>query len=192
MTQEGEHRELELEALRDAPPRSLLNDPIEYIFADHFRQRTLCNVLDEIAGSDNVDRDMVDAALGFLTGDFGLHVLDEELDLFPLLQKIVQSDAEFLDVLKQLGQEHDQDRIDVTRIVKSLENCLKNKEISKLDSETKELLQRFAANERQHLITENAIVLPIARARLSADDIAALGRKMADRRGIKLDEDVQC
>ncbi len=186
----GEHRELELEALREAPPPSLLHDPIEYIFADHFRQRTLCNVLDMIAGADEVDSDLVEASLAFLKGDFGVHVLDEELDLFPLLQKLVQTDTEFLDVLKRLHQEHDQDRIDASRIVQALEDCLTDKNPPKLGSETKALLQRFAANERQHLMTENAIVLPIARTQLSQTDLVDLGAKMAKRRGIRLEEAV--
>ena len=47
-----------------------------------------------------------------------------------------------------------------------------------------ELLARFAANERQHLIVENAIVLPLARARLSEDDKQKLGMRMAARRGL--------
>ncbi len=187
MELDSEQRELELGALRDAPPAALLNDPIEYIFAEHFRQRTLCAALDEIATSKEIDRDLIKAALDFLKGDFGLHILDEETDLFPLLQENAPKDADFLDILKQLHQEHDEDRIDAKKIAGFLEDCLNDENASEPGAEEQKLLQRFAANERQHLITENAIVLPIARAALSQSDLMELGRKMAIRRGVELD-----
>ena len=39
----------------------------------------------------------------------------------------------------------------------------------------------------RHLALENAVVLPIARLRLSAEDLLALSRRLAARRGLVLD-----
>ena len=41
---------------------------------------------------------------------------------------------------------------------------------------------------RHHLTLENAIVLPLARIRLTADDLRNLAQRMSARRGIKLQE----
>jgi hypothetical protein len=66
MNKEAESRKLAIQALKEAPPATLFQSPIDYIFADHFRHRTLCNLLGEIADETELDRDKVEAVLGFL------------------------------------------------------------------------------------------------------------------------------
>ena len=46
------------------------------------------------------------------------------------------------------------------------------------------MLTEFASQTRRHLIVENAIILPIARARLDTDDLDALRLGMLRRRGL--------
>ena len=183
MNKREEARHLMLEALVTAPPASLFNDPIEYIFADHFRQRTLCSALNQIAETETIDIELVEAALEFLRSEFGPHVLDEEEDLFPLLRRRAETEDDINHVLEQLSEEHAADEADGNRIITLLEQLLRSGDLSVIDAEAAELLARFAANERQHLIVENAIVLPLARARLSEVDKQKLGKRMAARRG---------
>ena len=187
-----EQRELAIETLSMAPPSSLLEDPIEYIFADHFRQRTLCSVLHEIADGDAPDKKLIMAAIKFLQGDFGLHIRDEEQDLFPTLKKCASDDEELNDVLEQLSQEHEDDRIDAERIVESLQYYMLESSEGAADEELQGLLRRFADNENQHLMTENAIVLPIARSTLMASDLKELSGKMARRRGMEVKPVAPC
>jgi hypothetical protein len=44
-------------------------------------------------------------------------------------------------------------------------------------------MRGFAEAERRHLVFENAVILPLARARLTDDDRAAMLAAMAARRG---------
>ena len=184
MNKREEARHLMLEALKTAPPASLFKDPIEYIFADHFRQRTLCSALNQIAEAEMIDVELAEAALEFLQKEFGPHVLDEEEDLFPLLRLRAEAEDDINRVLDQLSEEHAADEADANRIIALLEQLLRSGDLSVIDEEATELLARFAANERQHLIVENAIVLPLARARLSEADKQKLGKRMAARRGL--------
>jgi hemerythrin-like domain-containing protein len=188
MDKQAESRQMALEALTTRPPVGLFAEPVEYMFADHFRQRTLCMFLDEIADGDPVDVEVVDVVLAFLKSEMGPHVLDEEEDLFPLLRRRAEPEDEINTVLGQLSQEHAADEADALLIMDVLEE-LKNSTIKQvLDEAAAKLLKRFAGNERQHLILENAIVLPLARARLTDEDQRKLGRRMAARRGIELDD----
>ena len=85
-----------------------------------------------------------------------------------------------------MAEEHAADETDAKQIIALLETAKSNAETAELTNNDRELLRRFAANERQHLIVENAIVLPLARARLSETDKQNLGMRMAARRGTDL------
>lgn len=192
MTKRQEARKMALEALQTMPPASLLHTPLEFIFADHFRQRVLCGILDEMADTGFADRKMTEAVLAFLTSDFGTHVIDEEEDLFPLLRRRAQPEDRIEDVLGELSEEHAADKTDAQEIIDILHRALESDERSIPPPYTASLLHRFAANERRHLIVENAIVMPLAKVRLSADDLRNLGRRMAARRGTDFPEVEKC
>lgn len=177
-----------IEALETMPPVSQLLSPLEFIFADHFRQRVLCRVLDDIADGDAHDKPLVAAALGFLKSEFAPHVIDEEEDLFPLLRRRAEPDDRIEEVLGDLSQEHAADKLDADRIMEGLERAHQRGGEKLMSEEFRALLHRFAANERRHLIVENAIVMPLARARLTKDDLRTLGRRMAARRGLDYPE----
>lgn len=188
MSKRREARDMALGALQKMPPVSLLQSPLEFIFADHFRQRVLCGVLDEMADSGFTDRKMTQAVLTFLTGEFGTHVIDEEEDLFPLLRRRAQPEDRIEDVLGDLSAEHATDKTDADEIIEVLQGVLESEEKTISLPKTAKLLRRFAANERRHLIVENAIIMPLAKARLSSDDLRNLGRRMAARRGVDFPE----
>lgn len=188
MSLEAESRALAIAALAERPPVDLLLTPLDYIFADHFRQRSLCRILGELAGAAEFDRAMAQAALDFLRTDFFLHVFDEEKDLFPLLRKRREKQDRIGDILARLVSEHSADALDAELIVAALAGALDEAAPAPLDEAARALFARFAANERRHLTAENAIVLPMARARLTSGDLETLGRHMAARRGITYPE----
>lgn len=179
MTRSEEKRKLAIEALSKAPPDNLLREPLEYIFAEHFRQRVLCGVINEMAVAEALDEEMTQIIPVFLRRDFGLHVLDEEEDLFPLLRRRAEPEDRIGDVLNDLSAEHAADKLDAVELCAVLEGS------EDAPKQWPELFARFAANERHHLALENAIVLPLARVRLTADDLLRLGRNMATRRGVE-------
>ncbi len=188
MKKQEETEVLALEALGNAPPSSQLAEPLDYIFAEHFRQRVLCNMLDEIAGQERPDRQEIEAVLRFLRVDFAPHMQDEEHDLFPMLRRRAEPEDRIDDVIGQLTQEHAADRLDAKLITEGLAKALDGKVETGPTSSLAKLLHRFAENERNHLTLENAIILPLARIRLTADDIRNLAHRMAARRGIELQE----
>lgn len=177
-----------LETLRTPLPDDLFNEPIEYIFADHFRQRALCALLDEIASGTSPDVQMVMAVLGYLKSEFQPHLLDEEKGLFPMLCRRAKPEDEIDEVLRQLTDEHASDGEDAKDIILILEQIAKAGGSNAISGNAAELLKRFAANERQHLIVENSIVLPLARARLTEEDCRDFGQRMAARRGVVLND----
>lgn len=182
MDKAAEKRRHALAALSERPAAALLREPIEYIFADHFRQRMLCGVLDGLATAKRPDSELAARALEFLRGDFSLHVLDEEEDLFPLLRRRAAPDDDIAPVLGELSAEHAADKRDAEAIAETLTAD------TPPIKDWRVLFSRFAANERHHLIVENAIVLPLARVRLTAGDRSSLGRRMAARRGVEYPE----
>lgn len=184
MAGNDEARQMALEALATMPPPEQLLAPLDYIFADHFRQRTLCKLLDGIATEKVTDLKVMTAVLRFMRDEFGMHVLDEEEDLFPLLRRRTEPEDRIEETLEELCQEHAADRKDASEIVDGLAALEEHAGRRKLAGALRKLIHRFAANERRHLTVENAIVLPLARARLTVDDLRNLGRRMAARRGI--------
>jgi iron-sulfur cluster repair protein YtfE (RIC family) len=181
VNKQEEARHMALAALAAAPPAEQLASPLDYIFAEHFRHRTLCWMIDRIADEKERDEECIAAVLRFLREDFGPHVIDEEEDLFPLLRRRAEPEDRIDEVLGALSQEHAADKLDANAILEDLDEAKAGKRFTKA---FRALLHRFAVNERRHLIVENAIVLPLARVRLTVDDLRNLGRRMAARRGI--------
>jgi hemerythrin-like domain-containing protein len=136
---------------------------------------------DRIADADRRDEACIVAVSRFLQEDFGVHIIDEDEDLFPLLRRRAAPDDGIEAVLCDLSEEHASDRLDATEIIEGLSV---NRSGPRPTERLRDLLHRFADSERHHLIVENAIVLPLARARLTVDDLRNLGRRMASRRGV--------
>jgi hypothetical protein len=49
-----------------------------------------------------------------------------------------------------------------------------------------EALLKLAKQEKSHMALENAVVMPLARRRLTADDFEALSMRLAARRGVMM------
>lgn len=164
------------------PPISLLQDPLAYIAAEHGGQRALCNLMENVAGDPGFDRDAARAILRYLGQDFSRHVRDEEIDLFPLLRKRCLPEDEIDVVLARLNAEHK----DEHRLAGDVESQLKellDRDVSTLDAAFRERLFQYARSLRNHLALENSVILPMARARLTADDMVALSASMRERIG---------
>lgn len=168
-------------------PRELLHEPLDWFFAEHYRHRQLCRMIEEVAGRHVFSPGPISQIIDFIRYDLALHIIDEEEDLFPLLRRRALPEDEIESVLGRLSAEH---RADVTQsqVVRDrLESSLTTQRPPALDPETRSLLLTFARHELHHLALENAVVLPIARLRLTAADLTALSRRLAARRGLVLD-----
>jgi hemerythrin-like domain-containing protein len=167
----------------DPTALALLSEPLDFFFAEHFRQRKLCNLIEELAMADALDRRLAAEVLDFLRHDMALHVRDEEEDLFPLIQRRCLPEDEIDRVLSALTAEHAGDRHLADVMIDGLTRALNEERPPGNSPELREAMIDFARNERRHLALENSVVLPLARLRLTADDLAELSARLAARRG---------
>ena len=170
-------------AHRDSPDPDTFEDPIAFIRDDHARQLRMCNLLDAFTEKLELEPVMplASALLEYLTGDLPLHTQDEEQDLRPVLEERCEPDDGLDDVLKQLTKEHELNRDLVSFMIEDLEALADGRTLSnpvRLIMNVKE----FSETQRQHVTWEERVLLPLARQRLTPEDLAAIGRNMAKRR----------
>lgn len=170
-------------------PDHLVADPLSFFFAEHYRHRQLCHAIDRLAASTYFDAAAVSEVVDFLRYEAPVHIIDEEEDLFPLLRRRCLPEDDLERILGLLSAEHKADGVLGRQVRRHLEACLDAREAPGGQMERRRDLTQFAAQERRHLALENAIVLPIARLRLSQEDLKALSRRLAARRGRVLNEE---
>jgi hemerythrin-like domain-containing protein len=166
-------------------PENLLREPLDYMFADHYRQRMVCDMLDElrtevesggcIPGSDVINL--------YLENDLAFHIADEEESLFPRLRDRCLPEDQLEGVIDILSEEHAKDDLLSTGLKQQLEALAKSGVPQDRDWFIK-LSATYVEAQRRHLTWENGVLLPLARKRLNAQDLAELGREMAARRGV--------
>ena len=176
-----EHTERRIAPLSD----ELLSRPLDFLLADHLRQRRVWDLIEEVATAVELDAALVAEILGFLRVDLAHHVLDEEEYLFPLLCKCCQPEDEIDAVIAQLRDEHSADERGARDLIAALEALVDGDRPAAEDPGLRVALLAFAQHQRRHLALENSIVLPIARLRLKSRDLAPLARRMMARRGIQ-------
>ena len=163
-------------------PEELLKDPLLWIFAEHHRQRQICQQLSDQAGSVVLDVKSIQEIITFLKMEMPLHIIDEEDDLFPLLRTRCEPEDNMEHTLGQLSDEHASDLEVGEQLISVLENALKNKQGIGISQTSKDIIESFCTLQRRHIAIENAVVLPIARLRLTNEDKKTLGRRLVARR----------
>ena len=163
---------------------ALLSDPLDFFFAEHFRQRKLCNLIEELALAETLDTRLVVEVLEFLRHDMVIHVADEEEDLFPLMRRRCPPEDEIERVLSALSAEHAGDHHLAGIVTEGLQRAIADGQPASAQPGLREAMIDFARNERRHLALENSVVLPLARLRLTTGDLAELSSHMAARRGL--------
>ena len=168
-------------------PAELVHEPLNWLFAEHYRHRQLCRLIERVGTATVLLREETEEILTFLRQDMALHIIDEEEDLVPLLRRRCLPEDELGPLLGSLSAEH-RDDMEQTRVLTTLlEQALAEGRPPGHDLETRRLFTDFALHERRHIALENAIILPIARLRLTPGDLRALSTRMAARRGVVLD-----
>src|SRR3990167_5923849 len=162
----------------------LMADPLDFFFAEHFRHRQLCHLIDQLSATVFFDADRIAEVVDFLRFEAPIHIIDEEEDLFPLLRRRCLPEDDVEGVLGVLSAEHKADAILGRGVRDYLERCLDTRAAPGVSMDGRRDLAAFAAQERRHLALENAVVLPIARQRLTPEDQTGLARRLAARRGM--------
>jgi|GEM_PF-645900 len=143
-------------------PPEILDAPLDYLFADHHRQRQAALALLLVADGE-FDRNGLGDLIDFLEVDFALHVDDEERGFFPILRQHCAPQDNIDALIDRLIDEHNNDDRISAEIMRVLNDLSEGKPLEESD---KSKLRAFAEHIRQHLAVENAVLLPIARVRL--------------------------
>lgn len=167
----------------DAPTHpGLLTQPLDFISEDHLRERQICAVIDAIALAPTLNRQDALPVLRFLNEELNVHLLDETRDLFPLLAKRCLPEDGIENAIDRIRVDQEQALRLLPKVRALLAACLDTG--SDLSAKGRATLIRFAGHVRRHLVAENAILLPIARVRLTKADLATLSAHMQARRGL--------
>lgn len=159
-------------------------DPIEFFVEEHMRQRVICADIDRLATQEPANPDLARKILAHTRDELPLHMLDEEEDLFLLLRRRAHPEDELEKTLFRLDGDHEAGKALAERAAIVLEAVSAGK--THLTKAEAARLHAFANHERRHLIVENAIILPLARARLTETDRKTLALRIAARRGLCL------
>ncbi|GAB5471054.1 MAG: hypothetical protein Kilf2KO_40840 [Rhodospirillales bacterium] len=159
-------------------------DPLSYIRDEHLQRRQVLSDLDSLAEAETADLDLTRAALAALEVQRPLLDADERDDLLPLLRRRALPEDGIEPLLGRLSEDYLASRALIGPVCRALQGLLSDG--GTLGAGDREAILAFAARERRQLIFENAIVLPLARARLTEADLRSLALRMAARRGLCL------
>jgi hemerythrin-like domain-containing protein len=113
----------------------LRRSPLDLIEHEHLAQSQLCDSLERIADDlpDNVDRRLCMQVIDSLQSEMPLHHRDEELGLFPLIEKRALPDDNIHDILARLALEHATDESFASELLESLERLREGKKLRNPD-----------------------------------------------------------
>jgi hemerythrin-like domain-containing protein len=159
-----------------------LENPLDFIVEDHMREREVCALIDNLVAARPIKRAERQMIFSFLTEDLPQHLADEEIDLFPLMLERCDPEEEIKSVIDKLESDHAHAFADAPAIAALIQEVVSGD--APLSEAVCAQLAEFASHARRHLILENAIILPIARARLTKDDLKTMREHMLERRGL--------
>ncbi|MEM1286499.1 MAG: hemerythrin domain-containing protein [Pseudomonadota bacterium] len=160
----------------------LIADPLAFLVEDHLRHRQICSFLIANARRPQPNFETVALALAFLRHEFLLHDADERASLYPLMHARCEPDDEIELLIQRLMADHDTAREMAKMVCEILEGALEGPE--SLDNEESAQLLAFADKVKRYITLENAIILPLARTRLTTEDLATISKAMLLRRGV--------
>ena len=159
------------------------DNPLDMIYQEHEQQESVFAKLEQIADDlpDSVDGNMVAEVSVYLKQNLALHIRDEEDGLFPLLAKRALPEDNYGAILAQLQLEHMVDESYAYELSAALEEIARG-ERPKDPNTLGHMLRACFESHRRHLAWENTIVLPLAKKRLTSDDLEELARVMRQNR----------
>ncbi len=169
----------------------LRRDALDVIEHEHHVQARLCDCLERIADGlpNDVDPKLCAYVVNALRHEIPLHHRDEEDGLFPLIEKRAKTGDNIHEILARLALEHATDESFAAELFESLEILGAGERVKNPDM-VGYMLRSFFESYRRHIHWENTVVLPLARARLTREDIVELERAMARHRELDRREDV--
>jgi hemerythrin-like domain-containing protein len=168
----------------EATDPRLLAEPIDFLEAEHYRQRAALAHLERVRAEISRERraGLARLVLDFLVNEIAAHVADEEADLFPILRERCGPADDVERILSLVSAKHARDLELAGPVTDGLALCARRETPGDgFDA----AVGAFVESQRRHLAWENAFVLPLARKRLTPADSKRLGAAMAARRGMR-------
>jgi hemerythrin-like domain-containing protein len=172
--------------LASSPAPDAFSEPLDALLAEHFRQRAMCDLLEDVAREPSALRagETARLILSYLRDQLPLHIADEERDLFQLLKDRTLAVEAIEGAFAQLHKEHCEDEQVASLVTAGLEQIAGGRVPDDCE-EFSGAVRAFAEAQRRHVAYENSAILPLARNRLTRKDLRRLARRMAARRGMK-------
>jgi hemerythrin-like domain-containing protein len=159
-----------------------VKNPLDFITEDHMRERKVCAFIDRLAATLPVGPEERNMMVAFLNEQLPQHLADEEIDLFPLMRKRCEPEEEIDKVIDKLESDHGHALADAPAIAALIEAI--QTDVIEFSASVCAQMAEFAYHARRHLNLENAIILPIARTRLTQADLETMKLHMLERRGL--------
>lgn len=157
-------------------------NPIDWLAAENARYRALCITLGQVAILPIAPPAKLRKLATMVTAIKELQIADEADDLFPRLRERMESDDDITRTLRVLSADHDAERwaADDLRValIAAADAGIGPSAWPGLAMQ----IEEFVTRKRRHIALVNAVLLPIARLRLTLDDQSAMARTMAERR----------
>lgn len=172
-------------------PAAGFDQPLQLWLACHDRVRRMASLLERLVehlaenGADDAAQVTASAVLRYFDEAAPRHHEDEEIDLFPLLRRVLPSrapaDAEsVLSALDRLESDH----ATLGALWQQLRLQLKAIEAGNAAGLDPASVERFASGYRQHCEIEDSLIAGALEKCVADIDLDALGQAMAERRGI--------
>lgn len=172
-------------------PAAGFDQPLELWLACHDRVRRMTGLLERLRqhmanmGADDAARVTATTIRRYFDEAAPRHHEDEEVDLFPLLRRLLPAKApqrmkEVEQALARLEADH-ASLGKVWQKVRPVLEAIERGESAQLDADT---VRTFADGYRGHCEVEDTIVAEALRLCLGDADLDALGQSMAERRGV--------
>ena len=161
----------------------LARNPLDMIASAHAVQVEMCDAMERIADGlpDEVDRRLCAQVASCLQYDLPLHHHDEEEGLFPLLRARAKPEDGVDQILERLTSEHSSDNDFASEIAEALETLGQGGRPANPEM-LGYMLRGFFERYRRHVHWENQLVMPLARLRLTRDDLDQLAARMNEYR----------
>ena len=162
---------------------SLARNPLDMIANAHAVKVEMCDLMERIADGlpDEVDRRLCAQVAACLAFDLPLHHHDEEFALFPLLKTRALPEDRLDTILERLAAEHSSDNDFASEIAEALETLGEGGRPGNPEM-LGYMLRGFFERYRRHVQWENTLVMPLARLRLTPEDLDQLQAKLNENR----------
>ncbi|WP_430396323.1 hemerythrin domain-containing protein [Ferrovibrio sp.] len=168
-----------IETALSAPEAGL--SPLDRLIGRRLDLQAFCAILKlpPVVGA-GLAQALAAAAATYLSEDFLLLVAEEEDSLLPLLQRRLLLGDDMDELFRQLSDEHSQDRAQALGLAAQCQDFAAGGAGDWPD--LCDALGQFAERQRRHLVWEDATIIPLARARLSEDDMRKWRSQLQTRR----------